>query len=65
MNCLKIWKLALSTFRLVGGFGCFWAKLNVVFWVGKCFGKKPLLILRTVGIFIPRFCRFVVELSVF
>jgi hypothetical protein len=32
------------------GFGCGWAKLNVVFLVGKCVGKTPLLILRSVGI---------------
>jgi hypothetical protein len=26
-----MWKLSLSTFRVVGGLGCGWAKLNVVF----------------------------------
>jgi hypothetical protein len=35
----------------VGGLGCGWAKLNVVFRVGKGVGKTPLLILRSVGIF--------------
>ena len=34
------------------------------FCVGKCVGKTPLLILRSVGIFVLCFCRFVVELSV-
>jgi len=34
------------------------------FCVGKCVGKTPLLILRSLGIFVLRFCRFMSALSV-
>jgi hypothetical protein len=47
------------------GFGCCWAKLNVVFFVGKCVGKTPLLILGSVGIFSVFFCSFIVGRVVF
>jgi len=44
----------------VGGLGCGWAKLNVVQKRWFCVSACTSFNLRSVGIFVFRFCRFVV-----
>jgi hypothetical protein len=53
-------KFSLSTYRVVGGLGCGWAKLNVVFLCRKLRWQNTSFNFAKRWHFVSRFCSFVV-----
>ncbi len=53
--------VSVYTCRVVGGLGCFWANLNVVFWNQIILSKTLLFILNMVVIFVFRLTLIILD----